>query len=622
MRSWRVSMTEGDEPANPADETLVTLRLRVLKVALSLVAAATTSISALLMAQAAADGTLTRRTVLLCVFTLSFPLLRLLTPRLGFLTSACTFLTLLSLVAFVIEVNGGITVASTMLSMIAVLLAGIFFGAHGAVLVLLGSLLAFTTAGILVVGGAAPVALSTWNPLRPALWIRQGVAYVLFGAAITTAVVYVVQRLEAAATQLRRTLEQARADRAALDLAEAERQTERTRREEAQQALAEGQRSEALGRMAAGIAHDFNNSLTVIMNAAGLGLLEPNVPEGVRGSFSEIEFAAQRAARLTKELLMFAQRDVAQPRALRVDEALGQLTGPLRRLLPSNIALSVDAQSRAVVRLDETQFERVMMNLAVNARDAITPSGGQIAIKCRATTAAVPGAPPAQLVVLEVSDTGAGMDDATRARIFEPFFTTKGLGKGTGLGLALVESIVREAGGSVSVTSAPGRGSTFELHLPSVDETDAAALISGDAMPPPADSLVVPPLPPQVGRILLADDRHDVRITMSRALAHAGFEVETAADGDQALAALERLAGTVDLLCIDAVMPGTGTATVIDRAVSRYPGIKVLLCSGHVEADLLRRGIAAGRYAFLQKPFTSLELIARVRRELGRSDQR
>jgi signal transduction histidine kinase/CheY-like chemotaxis protein len=616
------------DTVDASDGPLLRLRRQVLKVALNLVAVATTLISLLLIVQAVREGRLDTRLVLLSSYTLLFPLLRWLLRWLGFRAAAGIFLGLLALTAFIVEVNGGVTVASTMVSIIAVLLAGIFFGGRGAVFVLLASLLAFVLAGVLVVEGAAVVTLSMWNPLRASMWLRQGVAYVLFGSAITAAVVYVVQRLESEAIQLRRSLVDAQAEREARERAEAEREAERGQREEAQHALAQAQRSEALGRMAAGIAHDFNNSLTVIMNAAGLALLEAGISENARSNLSEIEFAAQRAAMLTKELLVFAKHDVAQPRRLQVDQSLARLTGSLRRLLPANTQLSVESHSRAVVCLDETQFERVMMNLTVNARDAVAANGGNIAITARSEVApANDGPTPRHRVVVSVSDTGAGMDEATRSRIFEPFFTTKDRGKGTGLGLALVESIVREAGGFVEVRSAPGAGSTFELHLPSSEEgPDPLELpLPVDASEPPGRSPAPRGSPGSPGLrakgapgcVLVVDDRHDVRLSMSRALAYAGFEVDTAADGDQALLALDRLGGRVNLLCIDAVMPGTGTAAVIERAVRRYPQIRVLLCSGHVEAELLRRGIAAGKYAFLQKPFTSAELIERVQRALG-----
>jgi signal transduction histidine kinase len=462
---------DGDAAAEPAGaEPLLALRLRVLNVALTLVSIATVLISVLVIAQALREGHSLRRNLLLSSFTLSFPVLRASTGRLGFRVSAGAFLGLLTCTAFVIHVNGGITVASTMLSIIAVLLAGIFFGPPGAVLMLLTSLASFTAAGILVVEGATLVTPQMWNPLRASLWIRQGVAYVLFGSAITAAVVYVVQRLEAEASGLRESLSRVQAERRARERAEADRQAERARRQEAQGALAQAQRTEALGRMAAGIAHDFNNSLTVIMNAAGVSLLESGVPAVVRANLDEIECAAQRAANLTKELLLFAKHEIPAARALPVDEALTRLGGSLRRLLPGNTTLSIEGGSRAVVQLDDTRFERVMMNLTVNARDAMAPAGGRISI----TSRTVP-APPSHrdsgqtFVVIAVSDTGAGMDDATRSRIFEPFFTTKDSGKGTGLGLALVESIVREAGGFVAVTSTLGQGSTFEINLPCGD---------------------------------------------------------------------------------------------------------------------------------------------------------
>jgi PAS domain S-box-containing protein len=369
--------------------------------------------------------------------------------------------------------------------------------------------------------------------------------------------------------------------------------------------LREAQKMEAVGRLAGGIAHDFNNILTAIVGHAEcsrLELLEGRLP------FAEIEGierAAQRASGLTRQLLAFARRQVIEPRVVDLNPLLVGLEAMLRRLLPESVALEIAPASRAFpIRVDPSQLEQVLVNLAVNACDAM-PAGGTLRIE--ASECVAPGSlGNAAWAVLSVADTGSGMDAETAARAFEPFFTTKEVGQGTGLGLATCYGIVRQAGGEISLRSALGRGTVVEVRIPLVDEDPASASGRAGAVEDGG------------GRetILLVEDEAGVRELCARTLRRLGYAVLVASDGADALAALDKLPRPeVDLLVTDMVMPHASGAEVAARVRAAYPAARVLYISGY--SDALMDG-AAGRRggAFLAKPFTPRELAAAVRRAL------
>jgi signal transduction histidine kinase/ActR/RegA family two-component response regulator len=381
--------------------------------------------------------------------------------------------------------------------------------------------------------------------------------------------------------------------------------------------LRQAQKMEAVGRLAGGIAHDFNNALSVILTYATLMLQD--VPEAApfRGDILEIQHAGQRAARLTQQLLAFSRQQVLQPRVLDLQETLSGMRDMLQRLLGEDVELSLRT-SNAVgrVNVDPGQVEQIIMNLAVNARDAM-PDGGKLTIETSnfeidaEYAAARLGATPGPYVLVAVSDTGTGMDADTQARIFEPFFTTKELGKGTGLGLSTVLGIVQQSGGAVSVYSEVGVGTTFKVYLP---RTDRAAEQAPSQLPPRAE---------RGGgeTILLVEDEEQVREVAGTILRRRGYEVLQAPDGAQALAVAEQHGGAIDLLITDVVMPHLNGRQLAERLAERRPGMPVLFMSGYTDDAIVHHGVLDAGVEFLQKPITPDALLRRVREVLDRTPE-
>lgn len=363
---------------------------------------------------------------------------------------------------------------------------------------------------------------------------------------------------------------------------------------------------EAIGRLAEGVAHDFNNQLLVILSWTDL-LVDASEEERAEG-LAEIRTAASHASQLTRRLLAFAKKDSYQPRALDLDVAVASLAGSLRRVLRSDIQVEHERTAVPPVLLDEAALGHVLLNLAVNAGDAM-PNGGVLTLSTRVLTSAelpedVPD-PAASYVALRVADSGEGMDAATRARLFEPFFTTKAPGKGTGLGLAGVYGIVAQAAGFIQVESELGRGSAFTLAFPRCDLAKTTPSVA--------------PLGHRsAGRtVLLVEPEESVRRAMATAMRGAGLRVVDAADVEQGLAAARRHRGELDLLCTDAVLPGEGVQRLIDGFMELYPRALVLVCSGHGD-DLLRaRGMGSASVELLRKPFSGDQLVARIDALIG-----
>ena len=397
--------------------------------------------------------------------------------------------------------------------------------------------------------------------------------------------------------------------------------TERHRAEEAlrrsEERLHLSQRLEAVGQLAGGIAHDFNNLLTAITSYTQL-LLEDLAPNDAhRDDLLEIKKAAERATSLTRQLLAFSRRQVLDPRVVELNVVVTDLEKMLRRLIGAHIALVIDCSARSPlprVRADVGQLEQVIINLAVNARDAM-PDGGTLTI--RTGEAALSEADclahsdfdvrPGRYVVIAVSDTGIGMDAATQARMFEPFFTTKGVGKGTGLGLATVYGIVKQSGGYIAVTSEPGKGTTFRIYLPAVSA--AAPSTSAGAAGPDA-------APNGSGTILLVEDEAPVRALVRRVLEQAGYAVLEAADGLEGARVAEQFKGTIDLLLTDVVMPKLGGRGLVERLRARRPRMAVLFVSGYPDGEVERGGLTSGGATYLEKPFSPQLLRETVRQAL------
>jgi len=383
---------------------------------------------------------------------------------------------------------------------------------------------------------------------------------------------------------------------------------ERVRAVEGQ--LLQAQKLEAVGRLAGGIAHDFNNLLTVIQGTTDLALRSLSLDHALLQDLTTILGATDRAAALTRQLLAFSRRQTLRPVVIEINAVVAGLESLLRRTLGEDIDLRIVLASQAGrVRADPGQLEQVLLNLAVNARDAM-PDGGTLTIETVAVSlegeyaSAHLGVEPGAYSMLSVSDTGTGMDALTQAQIFEPFFTTKEPGKGTGLGLSTVYGIVKQSGGSIFVYSEPEHGATFKIYLPRVTEA-----VAGGEVPPVAATV------PKPGRevILLAEDALDVRRFTARVLRESGYEV-LEADGVEAGVTLARLhSGAIHLVLTDVMMPGGTGRQLIDRIRHIRPSIPVVFMSGYTDDTVLQRAVLEPGTAFLPKPFSPALLLAQIR---------
>ena len=607
IRMSSLLATSGAVP--DATDALHAVRRRVLQASLNLLAVGVPFFAVFLFVQAVRADTLTRTVVVLSAYTLAFPALRLASGRLGFRASAHLLLALTLLTAFVIGAYGGITVANTALILLVVLLGTLFFGRRGAALALIAGVAVMATIGVLTVNEPWPSPATFWNVRTASFWARQTLVLALFGVAFALVELYVLERLVAEAAALQRAAEREHDQRIALEEAQREREAERVRRTEAEHALEESRRIEALARLAGGIAHDFNNALTVIIGAVDLARTTLPAESQLGPTLDQVAEAANGAADLTHQLLMLGRREVGTLQPVAMGQLLRRLEETFRRVLPADIDLLVDiVDADLVVFVDPAQLERALFNLVLNARDAM-PAGGSLSIVCRGEAAAgrPDRLPDGRYIVLGVADTGDGMDTETRDRAFEPFFTTKAAGKGTGLGLAMVHAFVAEAGGAIEVASTVGVGTTFTLLLPPFSEAVHLAPKTAVAAPP-----AVRPLG---GRVLVVEDNAAVRGLMKKVLSANGFVVAEAADGDEAMGMLAQRTDYA-LMCIDAVMPGASAASVIAHATKVAPDMRVLVCSGYVSEDLVRRGVAEGQYAFLGKPFSAQQLMAAIQAAL------
>jgi two-component system cell cycle sensor histidine kinase/response regulator CckA len=381
-----------------------------------------------------------------------------------------------------------------------------------------------------------------------------------------------------------------------------------TEHAELQAQFLHAQKMESVGRLAGGIAHDFNNLLTVINGLAGLVLSSLPDDDLRRQDLEGILQAGTSATALTRQLLAFSRRQVLERRVLNLNAVIADIEGMLRRLVGEDVTLVVaPALDLASVRADRGQIEQVLMNLAVNARDAM-PNGGTLTIETRdvevdersvATHRRMRRGPH---VMLAMRDTGIGMDDATRERIFEPFFTTKGPGRGTGLGLSTVYGIVEQTDGSIWVHSEPGRGTTFSIYLPRVDDA------------PPA-SLPEPPAAASEGTetILIVEDERELLTLATRILESRGYTVLSASDADDAQRLLDRHPEPIDLLLTDVVMPGMNGRALAERLVSLRPLLKVIYTSGYTGEAVVRHGVPSAGAHFIAKPYAIADLLRKVR---------
>ena len=395
--------------------------------------------------------------------------------------------------------------------------------------------------------------------------------------------------------------------------------TERKRAEEALRAsqlqLQQSQKLEAIGQLAGGVAHDFNNMLTAIMGYTDLSLRRVGLENPIRRNLEETKKAAERAASLVRQLLAFSRKQILEPKVLDLNDVVKDMHKMLTRLIGENIKLATRLETDlGRVKADPCQVEQIIVNLVVNARDAM-PRGGRVTIETAnilldAQTAAKHVAVnPGEYVMLTVSDTGSGMDQETQARIFEPFFTTKEVGKGTGLGLSTVYGIVKQSGGNIWVYSEPGFGTVFKVYLPRIDDATANSI----AMQEQELNL-----PRGTETILLVEDEDVVRGLTRKILMQAGYNVLDARGGDEAIRLCATHAGPIDLLLTDVVMPEVSGKEVADRLLELRPTIRVLFMSGYTDEAIVQHGVLDANVKFIQKPFTWIALTKKVREVLNR----
>jgi PAS domain S-box-containing protein len=399
---------------------------------------------------------------------------------------------------------------------------------------------------------------------------------------------------------------------AARDITERKRAEQEMRTLEDQ--LRQSQKMEAIGQLAGGIAHDFNNLLTVIKGYSQLALMELKEGDPLKPNIEEVQKAAERAAGLTRQLLAFSRRQILETRVLDLNTILYDLDKMLHRIIGEDIELVTKlADDLGTIKVDPGQIEQVVMNLAVNARDAM-PSGGKLTIETanvdldenytRNHVAVTPG----RYVMLSVSDTGVGMTPEVRGRVFEPFFTTKEKGKGTGLGLSTVYGIVKQSGGNIWVYSEPGKGTAFKIYLPRVDEPLEEA----------GEVVVQKEIAGRGETILVVEDEEKVRQLTVQILTKNGYTVLDASQGDEASHICKQHKGPIHLMVMDVVMPGMNGRELAKSLASLHPEMKVLYMSGYTDNAIVHHGILEKGLSFLQKPFTLEGLVRKVREVLDK----
>jgi len=389
-----------------------------------------------------------------------------------------------------------------------------------------------------------------------------------------------------------------------------------TDRKKLEEQLQHAQKMEAIGTLAGGIAHDFNNMLTSILGNTELAMTRIHGDETLLEEIGEIKNAGERAAALTRQLLVFSRKQIIQPRVLNLNEIISDIKKMLVRMIEEHIELKTNyASDLQFVKIDPTQIEQVIFNLAANARDAM-PSGGIFTIKTENLVLnedhfhrALNDTAPGPYIKLTISDTGVGMDPDTQAHIFEPFFTTKGIGKGTGLGMSTVYGIVKQNAGFIQVDSKKGRGTTFEIYLPVAE----GGTISKTQKKPFHE------VSSGSERVLVVEDDHSLRKLVCNVLGKYGYQVIEAPNGEEALKVVAKNKGSIHLLVTDLVMPGMGGRELAERLQSQQPDIKVLFMSGYMDQTISHQDLLAAELNFIEKPFSPQKLANKVREILDQT---
>ncbi len=539
----------------------------------------------------------------IALYTLVFPVIKLLQPKLTINTAACLFLAALLGLCFILQIRSGLNFSTAAIQIWILLFSGLVFGARAVIAATIISLFLFALAAAAIFNNwVPPIDTTFWTQDDPLIWIRAGILLAVFGITSAYAVATTITRLDKESKQLKASLNREMDQRKALELAESEQRKIR-------ETLAEAQRVEALGRLASGVAHDFNNSLTIITNSAEIAQLQKDNPETLQRSIELIKKTALEAAKMTNSLLAFGRKDPSKKELVSPQEIIDQLSENLLRLLPEDIELVINTSHAGNVYIDSSQFERAILNLVVNAKDAIKQNG-IIEVGCRlAVPISEDAAQHQQFVLIFVKDNGMGMTDEIKNRIFEPFFTTKKHGTGVGLGMALLQSLVTEAQGKIEIDSELGLGTTISIFLP-IDQTQITQKSAKILTQNQADLSAIS------ARILMVEDNPDVLSTSSDTLARNGHQITTATNGDEALKLVLDPTFEFDLLCIDGVIPGVSSGEIISQVQLIRPTTGIVVCSGYIEEELVLRGIRAGELAYIGKPYTSEDFLKTINQEL------
>ncbi|MEX2132034.1 MAG: ATP-binding protein, partial [Pseudohongiellaceae bacterium] len=575
-----------------SSETLTELRQRVLFVVLSILAIAAPSIAVLGAVQTLQQGAITGSQLLLFLYTATYPLLWFVKKFLPFPVLAVIFIGLLSIMGFMIQTRGGLTMSTAALQLITLVLSGLVFGQRGVLIVLLLNLFSFAVAAYLVLNQIVPpINLDSWNPELGSVWLRYGIILALVGGASALAVTYTLEKLEVESQKLRVSLEREQHQRIARELAEQD-------KEAAIKIIEQTRRVEALGRMASGIAHDFNNSLTVILTSAEMAQRDPYLSMRTRKYMTSIKNSAMQAAEMTKNLLALSRKEASQQAIVNSGEVLHEMSASILRLLPADIEFSIDETTDAEIEVDRIQLERALFNMIINARDSFSERG-RITIGCRKLNLMSDrrGVMEGSYIQFWVKDNGKGMPVSLLENIFDPYFTINENGQGVAMGLEQVKAFASEAGGKIEIDSGPGSGTRFYLYIP--------AFVAKEKMRKKNKhkGWNQESVENVKATILIVEDNTDVLTVTATSLAMAGFEIATAADSDIALELIKQVDGQFDLLCIDGVTPGVGSSRVIEYVRNKYPRMKIVVCSGYIEEELILRGIRTGEMAFVRKPY-------------------
>ncbi len=590
--------------ANHTQNVSAELGARVVSRALGVGAIAAPLAAAIILAQAIRIETITPTTIVLCAYTITFPLLWIAGRNRYYRLSGSLLMFLLVTMTFLVQIRSGPYTSQAPLQLMTLVLSGLIYGIRGVYITLAINLCLFALAAVLLLNGLVPnTSALFFDPNSTTVWLRSAAIMVFFGGGSAWGVVYTIEKLQKETVKLRELLAREHAQLEHLARAEKEKQ-------EALQAVTAAQRVEVLGRLASGVAHDFNNSLTVILTSTEMAQRDPDLSPAVMKLLASIKRASLQAADMTKSLLALGRKDPSRLTSISPAAVLTGMHEAITRLLPEDIKFSIVETTSAPVMVDRVQLERAILNLVINAKDAVG-ANGEITIGCRQVKlmSEPNGLAEGSYIQFSVKDNGHGMTAAVLEHIFEPFYTMKAEGHGTGMGMALLHSFALESKGKVEIDSAPGVGTKIFLYLP------VATADSQHIKQQPTVSYVSSA--DMNYTILVVEDNPDVLKTTSDTLSQAGFKVLRATDGDAALSIINDADWSIDLLCIYGIIPGASSAEVIQYVQKQYPAIKIVVCSGYIEEELILRGIRTGDLAYVRKPYLIDELLDSINEQLA-----